>query len=136
MRLHEVRELLAKLTAYDSRRFPDGADVAWLEILHRVELADAVEAVHRYYANKDANGPISVGELRSAALWCRDRRMRHRRELPAAPVVTEVADRARAAARQVAADAEARYHARESERRNRELAAGDVPAVLQFSRSA
>lgn len=102
MKLHEVRELLAAIAGFDRRPFPPGAEVTWHEMLVLVDAEDAHKAMLAYYANKDASGPISPGELRAGAAWYADRRRRSLRELPAAPVVTERSAAARAAARRAA----------------------------------
>jgi len=46
----EVAKLLAKCAAYDQRTVGEADVLAWHEILARVDLADAFEAVRRHYA--------------------------------------------------------------------------------------
>lgn len=117
MRLHEVRELLATIAAFDRRSFPVGAEVAWHEMLVHTDPEDARQAVLAYYSNKDADGPISPGELRAGAAWYADRRRRQSRELPAAPVVTERSEMAREVIREITGSAVARFRAEHPEHR-------------------
>ena len=51
MNLEEIAAVLAKCAAYDRRTVGASDVLAWHEVLERVELADALEAVKRWYSN-------------------------------------------------------------------------------------
>jgi hypothetical protein len=96
--LQETALVLAKCQAFD-RRTVGIADVkAWWEVLHDVDVADALDAVTRYY--RDCREWIMPSDVRGIA--CDIERERHRvqrearqAELERAPVDVATADRKR-----------------------------------------
>lgn len=117
MKLSEVRDLLVIVAGLNGRPFPEGAPAGWFEVLYKTDAEDARKAVIAYYSNKDADGPITPGELRAGAAWFAERRLRAKRELPAAPVVTERSAMAREVIREMTAAAVARHRAENPEAR-------------------
>lgn len=114
MKLTEVRDLLTAISGFDRKPFPEGADVAWHELLAGLDARDAHRAVIEHYGMPDAR-PIQAGDIRARA-----RRLaaaRAPRELPAAPVVTSRSEAARARIRELTAAAEADYRRRNPEAR-------------------
>lgn len=73
----EVARVLAKASAFDQRTVGAADVAAWHEILHRVELADALDAVRDHYTGStDRLMPADVVRL---ARLSRDERRRRQR---------------------------------------------------------
>lgn len=108
MKLSDVRDVLTAISGYDRKPFPDGADVAWLEVLAGIDARDAHRAVVDHYAVRDAR-PMQPGDVRAGARRLAEMRTRAQRVLPAAPVQTDRAAMAREVIRELTAAAEARY---------------------------
>lgn len=82
MKYNETEELLRIISAIDRRQFPDGAAVAWFEILRETNFDDAKMAVLEYFNGATDTVPTLLpGRVRSGAQ--RFRAIRERASRPA-----------------------------------------------------
>lgn len=124
MRLDLVQELLNLIGDLERTAPPEGAAVSWLPILDGVDFEDARQAILAHYgssAARDRKGEmrrILPHDVRSGALYFRDRRLlAARRALPRPPVRRpderpEAVEREVQEARRLAAEAAAKHHAK------------------------
>jgi hypothetical protein len=81
----DVIEVLAKCSAYDQRTVGEVDVMAWHEVLARMELTDALEAVRRHYSESSARAmPADI--LRNARV-ARDERERQAKQLARSEVL-------------------------------------------------
>lgn len=100
MRANEIKTVLNAIAGYDGRTWPADAETAWLAIVGRYPLEDAIQAVREHYATSEKR--IMPANIRTRCIQLREiREAAEARALPVAPPqVTEVG---RAAQREIAA---------------------------------
>lgn len=82
MKYDETQALLSIISGIDRRQFPDGAAVAWYEILRHTDFNDAKMAVLEYFSGgADAVPTLLPGRVRTGAQ--RFRAIRERADQPA-----------------------------------------------------
>lgn len=74
----QVVDLLTKCAAYDQRTIGEGDVMAWWEVLNRIELADALEAVRLHYTEQSDRA--MPADIRKLALNIRDQRQARERQ--------------------------------------------------------
>jgi hypothetical protein len=98
MKFPETQALLTIISGIDRRQFPDGAAVAWYEILRETDFQDAKMAVLEYFSGGSDSVPTLLpGRVRTGAQ--RFRTIRERADQPAIEAAPPVpAAQARSAA--------------------------------------
>lgn len=72
----EVRTLLEFIEGFERRSFPSTATDAWLAIMARTELADAMQAVTEFFDQPEPAGAVQPGPIRRRAALIRETRER------------------------------------------------------------